>query len=469
MNPSTVLQPVRARACFVIRLRLELALLILVLGSCGSTSARPSSGVEVLVYNYASVPAGVLRGAEREAAKILGGTSAELKWVDCSPASTTDERCHRGWTRDSPGLRFIAGFNKYQNREFGHADVPVLVTIYYEKVARRVHQENADSELGAVLGALVAHELGHLFLEDPKHSTVGVMEPNWGTIQLRSALNGKLTFTTEQAIRIKHRLELPERADQDSNSTTLKIEIDSGFVVVARAQVENLPDLKFIVDTGVTNTVIDQKLADRLRLRRFVGRILSFEGFLPMQQTRIASLQLGPLWARDMQVYVEDLPRFSSLAARVDGIVGMDVLSSAKRFTIDYEKRTLLVEPADHREQSQPTSTSFSVPANIQGVSARLLVDTGFPGILLYRDRLLRQLPEMRMGPPSKVTIGRLHLVQVELPGLQIGSVQQTAKVYLMDGPHANLLPNVDGYLGPSSLCTKWIEFNLDQHVLRWR
>ncbi|HEY2822220.1 MAG TPA: retropepsin-like aspartic protease [Candidatus Acidoferrum sp.] len=470
MNPSTEPpQCVKTRASFVTRLRLGSALLILILGSCTSVSARPSNAIDILVYNYARVPAPVLSAAEREAGKILGVTSSELSWVDCAPASTTNERCHVGWTKQSPGLRFIAGFNKYQYREFGHADVPVLATIYYERVARRVHEENADSELGTVLGALVAHELGHLFLEDFKHSTVGVMEPSWGKAQFRSVLNGNLTFTTEQEMRIKQHLELRERAAQDSNGTSLKIEIDSGFLVVVRAQIENVNDLKFIVDTGVTNTVIDRKLADKLRLRRSAGTILSFEGFLPMQRTRIANLHLGPLLAKDIQVYVADLPRFSSLAKRVDGIIGMDVLGAAKKFTIDYQKRTLLLEPADNPEQAQLSSKCFAIPATIQGVSARLLVDTGFPGILLYRDRLLRQLPGARMGPSTYVKIGHLNLTQVEMPGLQVGGVQESARVFLVDGPRSNLLPNVDGFLGPSSLRTKWIEFNVEQHMVRWR
>ncbi|MGC1904416.1 MAG: hypothetical protein WA715_11400 [Candidatus Acidiferrum sp.] len=147
----------------------------------------------------------------------------------------------------------------------------------------------------------------------------------------------------------------------------------------------------------------------------------------------------------------------------------MDILASAKRFRIDYERRTLLIDPADHIEQPQPVLKYFAVPANIQGLSTRLLVDTGFPGILLYRDRLLRRLPEMRMGLSTKIELGRLHLEQVELPRVQIGSTAQTAKVFLMDGPDLNILPDVDGYLGPSFLCKKWVEFNVELRSLRWQ
>jgi predicted aspartyl protease len=473
VNPPLASQRVKPEAAFVVRVRMALALLALISVSPHNLDARDAhqstGGITILVYNYAKVPVAVLTSAERQAGKILGVASIELAWLDCAPASTTDQRCLRGWTKQTPGLRLITGFNKYQDRELGHADVPVLATIYYEKVVRRVYAENAESDLGTVLGALIAHELGHLLLTDPKHSTVGVMEPDWGRAQIRSARDGKLLFTAQQAAMLKRRLEVRDDADQDARSATLNIEIDSGYLVIARGRIQSFNDLKFIVDTGVTNTVIDRKLADKLRLRRSTGTVLSFAGFKSVQQATIEELQVGPLRATDLQVYVADLLRFSTLAKNVDGIVGMDVLASAKRFRIDYEQRTLLIEPSDHTELLQPVLKYFAVPANIQGLSTRLLVDTGFPGVLLYRDRLLRRLPEMFMGLSTRVELGRLHLEQVELPQVQVGSAAQTAKVFLMDGPDLKILPDVDGYLGPSFLCKKWVEFDTELRSLRWQ
>jgi predicted aspartyl protease len=473
MNPPLASQRLKPEAAFVIRIYMALTLLTLILVSPDRIAAREahqsSAGITILVYNFARVPVTVLTAAEREAGKILGVTSIELVWLDCAPAPTTDPRCLRGWTKQSPGLRFITGFNKYQSREFGHADIPVLATIYYEKVVRRVHAENADSDLGTILGALMAHELGHLLLADPTHSTVGVMGPDWGRAQIKSARAGTLLFTTQQAATLKRRLEMRDHAGQDSGNATLNIEIVSGYLVIVRGRIQNFNGLKFIVDTGVTNTVIDRKLADKLRLRRSEGTVLSFAGFKSVQQATIGSLQVGPIRATGLQVYVADLNEFSSLAKNIDGIVGMGILASAKRFTIDYERRTLLIEPSDQMERPQPVLKYFAVPANIQDLSTRLLVDTGFPGILLYRDRLVRRLPDMSIGFSTKTDLGRLHLERVELPRVQIGSTAQTAKVFLMNGPDANILPDVDGYLGPSSLCKKWIEFNMDLRSLRWQ
>jgi hypothetical protein len=49
-----------------------------------------------------------------------------------------------------------------------------------------------------VLGVAIAHELGHLLLSK-EHSTAGIMKPYLNQADFRSARNGRLLFTDEQA------------------------------------------------------------------------------------------------------------------------------------------------------------------------------------------------------------------------------------------------------------------------------
>jgi hypothetical protein len=189
------------------------ALLILV--AAWPATLRADDVVKVLVYNYAAVPPDVMKVAESEAERMLGVTASQLEWVNCAPVSE-GAVCVRGWSKESPGLRFINGFNKYQPTELGHADVPVLATIYYEKVAQRVHRENADSAIGKVLGALIAHELCHVLAQEPGHSPTGIMTPVWGSAQFRAAQIGRLSLTTVQLRRIESRF--AQRSFANTNS-----------------------------------------------------------------------------------------------------------------------------------------------------------------------------------------------------------------------------------------------------------
>ena len=173
-----------------------------------SASAEVAS-VTVLVYNYVQVPPGTLRLAEREANKILALAGARVEWLHCSDARSIsrDEKilCDNGWTPQTPALRFISGINRLQPREYGYTDIPVLITVYYEKIAHRAHRDYGDAEIHVVLGCVMAHELGHLFLRTPLHSANGIMQPEWGKNQIRDALTGHALFTKERPFASKAR------------------------------------------------------------------------------------------------------------------------------------------------------------------------------------------------------------------------------------------------------------------------
>jgi hypothetical protein len=160
--------------------------------------------ISILVYNFVSVPDATLAAAEREANRILGLAGAQVDWISCpvqteSPSADASDPCRRGWTPQTPGLRIIAGSNKFQTPEYGNTALPVLITVYYEKIQNRAHRDNSAAELPTLLGCVLAHELGHLLLGNPGHSSSGIMQPQWSATQIRQAQTGHLLFTREQA------------------------------------------------------------------------------------------------------------------------------------------------------------------------------------------------------------------------------------------------------------------------------
>ena len=195
----------------VVQVALGVIFLILSLPLHAQSEPAPATTITVLVYNYVHVSHATLAAAEREANKSLGAAGAQAAWIECLDqplALDANDLCRRGWTAQIPGLRFISGSNKFQDAEFASAAIPVLSTIYYEKIARRAHRDNADAGLPVLLGCIMAHELGHILLGDPVHSATGIMQPRWGRPQFQQALTGNLLFTPRQATRIQARTRL---------------------------------------------------------------------------------------------------------------------------------------------------------------------------------------------------------------------------------------------------------------------
>ena len=187
-----------------------LVLVGLILPATAFGSAEPENTLTVLVYSYSGASPATLRSAEREADKILNAAGASIEWVNCWDKkqlnAESGELCDKGWTSQTPGLRLISGTDKHVAAEFGVASIPVYATIYYDKVARRAHNDDSAAELPVLLGCVIAHELGHLLLGSPGHYKFGIMQAQWGADQIRRALTGRLLFTKEQERIIREQL-----------------------------------------------------------------------------------------------------------------------------------------------------------------------------------------------------------------------------------------------------------------------
>jgi hypothetical protein len=104
-----------------------------------------------LVYNYVQLPPGTLAAGQRVANQILAAAGARADWIDCGstlPRANPKDLCQNGWTPQTPALRFISGANKHRQVEFGHPAIPVLTTIYYEKITRRAQRDNLQPRTG---------------------------------------------------------------------------------------------------------------------------------------------------------------------------------------------------------------------------------------------------------------------------------------------------------------------------------
>jgi hypothetical protein len=174
----------------------------------------PDSRIQVLVYNYAGVAPETLAAAERQAARIYEHAGIEVSWVDC-PAAPEEmahqPQCLHAPSPDRVALRLVSGNMGAQlglsRSTFGLASTPkddgfgVLAMICAQCAEQKAH---GDREMyAALLGHVVAHELGHLLLGTDSHGPVGLMHFPWGTDQLHRIAQGALLFTPEEATKMR--------------------------------------------------------------------------------------------------------------------------------------------------------------------------------------------------------------------------------------------------------------------------
>jgi hypothetical protein len=101
---------------------------------------------------------------------------------------------------------------------------------------------------------------------------------------------------------------------------------------------------------------------------------------IPTDNAILPEIEVGPIRAVSLRVQVQDLARLErDLGIPVAGIIGLDVLSKSS-FRLDYQKKEL--EFGEVSDDGIPVSfderTGTAVALlSLEGISARLLVDTG--------------------------------------------------------------------------------------------
>jgi hypothetical protein len=162
----------------------------------------------VRVLNPARVPTRTAAEAERTAADIFKKAGVEIGWVDCEAS----DAC-----RGEPGrLEFwLHLLDKQPAILSGDALGYTLLThgphndgSYAAVCWPRVRHLADPMEIGPgpVLGAAIAHELGHLLLNSHSHSGWGVMAERLRHPELIRAARGELLFDGDQAEAIRREI-----------------------------------------------------------------------------------------------------------------------------------------------------------------------------------------------------------------------------------------------------------------------
>ena len=260
-----------------------------------------------------------------------------------------------------------------------------------------------------------------------------------------------------------------------SDDAGISFELSAGYLIVVEGRIENLNNLRFVLDTGATRSVVDRKIADRLRVPRRQGQrqVFSFDKIVTLEQAEFQDVQFGPVRLANLSMLVDDLARLSDFGRDVDVIIGMDLLRM-RNFAIDYDSRKVLFSPPDHAgfgpaPESNPLF--FTVKILIQEHPVNLVVDSGIEGVLLYENRLLENVPNLKIEGRTKPTrLGRrLRAKWATLPSLRIGTTNGDTRVLLMNGPPADILRGIDGYIGTASLGARRIAFNFTTKTLTLR
>jgi predicted aspartyl protease len=262
----------------------------------------------------------------------------------------------------------------------------------------------------------------------------------------------------------------PSEADVQPNSSgtasinELPFRLSSGYLIQVEGRIGAQSHLRFILDTGSTISIVDRKIADKLKLDRHPAGSFNFDRKLNWESATLPEIQFGPIRVAHLVMFIGHLAEYSEFAKNADAIIGLDLLKLTN-FTIDFETKKIIFHstgPTSYVPHGDPLSDCLILELQIQGHPVRLVIDSGLPGILLYDERLRQRVPSLRtLGKVTNVTVGgRLQAKQATLPDVLFGRTNRDVSVLLVPSPSPEMLPGIDGIVGIAPLKARRVNFD---------
>jgi predicted aspartyl protease len=242
-------------------------------------------------------------------------------------------------------------------------------------------------------------------------------------------------------------------AKNDTRTSTLRFDLERGYLIVARGSLGSLAGLNFLVDTGANPTVVDRGVAQKLHLAETPGTLAVLNGSVPATRSMAPSLRFGSIQIEALPVMVEDLSFFQkAFSVRIDAVVGLDVLGEVP-FTIDYRTHEINfgMFPALASSLQLVNHGGLAiVEAEVNHLRVQLLIDTGSPSVILFRPETPGPVIAKKVSAVS--SIGEAERKAIWLHGLKLGQTNFGLEPgFLVQGRSVGST-GFDGLMSPAAL-----------------
>jgi hypothetical protein len=263
-----------------------------------------------------------------------------------------------------------------------------------------------------------------------------------------------------------------QEAEASSHSVKIPVRLFAGYLVIAEGAIGNLRNLNFLVDTGASPSVVDQKIAHDLKLAEQPERVNLWNKSVQARQVVIPSLSLGPVRVESIPVLAEDLSFLQkALGYKVHAIVGMDVLRKSS-FTINYKAKEILFGVPENLAYSVPFETDtpvITVRMGFQDRRLRMVVDSGGLDLTLFRSRVSEPTGLQAIGTETVADAGgTFQRTKVRIPELHIGKETVGAQTAFLVDDRKDEGDDFDGVLGVGGLQFGKVAFDFENRRFSW-
>jgi hypothetical protein len=211
-------------------------------GAAKAASPETSPAITIHVHNYAGVPSKTLAEAEEVAREVFRKAGVQTRWADTVlTAENGQENSREHPARTFADIQLSIFTREMSDRDGapnnamglapGNGPDRKIVYIFESNVEARfwrLTRAQGSARLyrpvskAQILGHAIAHEIGHLLLNQQVHSSQGIMRGEWGFADFRDITEGLFLFTPQQAEFL--RADVRRRSTQQETTKVTELE-----------------------------------------------------------------------------------------------------------------------------------------------------------------------------------------------------------------------------------------------------
>jgi hypothetical protein len=182
---------------------------------------RRNPQLAVFVMNDADASDQTIVDAERDAARVFQRAGVDVDWMNCGRADAGERYPRCGGQNMTAALvvRLVPRARTLSPGILGVSflahDTGTYADIFFDPI-QQLRDLDKQVSLAAILGNVIAHELGHLLLGSNAHSAEGIMQPHWDAQLLHGITTGQMRFTAEQSARMRGRVASLQKKNYDA-------------------------------------------------------------------------------------------------------------------------------------------------------------------------------------------------------------------------------------------------------------
>jgi hypothetical protein len=175
--------------------------------------SAPPLALTIYVYDYASIDRSKVAESETVAGRILASAGIETRWRNCRKESESNGRSECAGA-DGVGAVVVRVLTEAMTRKIALTPhqlgtsisvrsgvLPTDAYVFFGRISNLA--EDGRTSWAPLLGAAIAHEVGHLLLGDHSHASSGIMRAKWERKVFEEIFTTRLRFSPEQVERIR--------------------------------------------------------------------------------------------------------------------------------------------------------------------------------------------------------------------------------------------------------------------------